>query len=70
MPNYQPCRTGDDQAHLHAAGEPDRALCGRSVSESTSPGNLPVCVDCGKQLLTRLFRHSGRISSIEVIVHD
>lgn len=71
MPNYQPCRTGDEEAHLSAAGEPDRTLCGRPVSEpTTSPGKLPVCVDCAKQLLGKLFRQSGRISTIEVVVHD
>ncbi|HYI53728.1 MAG TPA: hypothetical protein VEX57_07175 [Microlunatus sp.] len=72
MPSYQPCRTGDDdQAHLHTAGEPDQALCGRSVSEPTShPGGRPVCVDCAKELLTKLFRQARRISSIEVVAHD
>jgi hypothetical protein len=67
-----PCRTGADQdVHLHKAGEPDEALCGKSVSEPTStPGNRQVCVDCAKQLLTVVFRRARRVSSLEVVAHD
>jgi hypothetical protein len=74
MPNYVPCRTEQDgEAHLHAAGEPDRALCGKPVdSGSPSEGGLPVCHDCAKRLLARILHHSGpgRITSVEVTVHS
>jgi hypothetical protein len=67
-----PCRTRqDDSAHLYPAGEPDEALCGKQVSDGTAtPGDLPVCVDCAKQLLIKVFRHPGRISSLEVVVRS
>jgi hypothetical protein len=74
MPNYVPCRTEEDgDAHLYAAAEPDRALCGKAIdSGSPSDGGLPVCHDCAKRLLIRILRHSGPgpITSVEVTVHS
>lgn len=67
-----PCRTSaDEDAHLYRAGEADKALCGRSVSEpAPTPGNRDICVDCAKQLLTGIFRRARRISSLEVVAHN
>ena len=74
MPNYVPCRTDDDgEAHLYPAGEPDRALCGKTVDSGTpSSGGLPVCHECAKRLLVRILHHSGpgQITSVEVTVHS
>jgi hypothetical protein len=74
MPTYMPCRTsGDDEAHLYPAGEPDRALCGKSVDDSEATvGDRVVCVECAKTLLKWIFRQarSGAISSVDVTVHD
>jgi len=73
MGNYIPCRTGDDDdSHLYAAGEPDRALCGKAVDRPANmPGGREVCVRCAKSLLVRVFQQagSGGITSIEVTVH-
>lgn len=73
MPTFMPCRTGEnDEAHLYAAGEPDRALCGKPVDDTATPGDRPVCVECAKRLLTRIFRQaaSGGISALEVTVRE
>ena len=73
MGNYIPCRTGDDDdSHLYDAGEPDRALCGKSVDRTwNTPGDREVCVPCAKRLLFRLFRQAGPqgITSLEVTLH-
>jgi hypothetical protein len=73
MGNYIPCRTrDDDDSHLHVAGEPDRALCGKTVDRPTNlPGGHEVCVRCAKSLLARVFKQtgSGGIASIEVTAH-
>ena len=73
MPNYMPCRTGDDgEAHLYREESPDHALCGKGVDEADpTPSGRPVCVQCGKRLLMAIFKHSddGDISSVEVSVH-
>lgn len=72
MGNYAPCRTGDnDDVHLYSADDPSTALCGRSVGDpAENPSGLPVCVDCGKHLLRRLFRLAGThgIAGIEITV--
>ncbi len=72
MSDFMPCRIGEDQqAHLYPAGEPDHALCGRSVTDtSPSHGDRPACPECGKKLLTRIFRQAGPggFSSVQVIV--
>lgn len=74
MPNFMPCRTGEDgDAHLYAAGEPDQALCGKPVEgTSADPGSKPVCVECAKRLLTRVFRlmRSGGQVSVDVTVQE
>jgi hypothetical protein len=73
MPNYMPCRTGDDsEAHLYREESPDRALCGKGVDEpDPTPSGRAVCVQCGKRLLMAIFKRSedGDISSVEVTVH-
>lgn len=74
MPNYAPCRTGDDEdAHLYASVEPDRALCGKRRGNPATPvGDLPVCPACGKRLMARIFDEGGPqgFTSVEVTVHS
>ena len=72
MGDYIPCRTdGDVDAHLYAAGEPERALCGKRVDRPTnSPGDGGICMTCGVRLLTRVYRQAGPggVTSIQVTV--
>ena len=67
MGNYIPCRTGDDQdSHLYASGEQDRALCGKRVDSPSGPPNgRNVCVACAKRLLIRVFGQAGQRVLIE-----
>ena len=64
---YITCLTSsDDDAHLYASGESDRALCGQPVKSPTkSPGGRGVCTACAKKLLIRVFQQGG-IGAIRV----
>jgi len=73
MPNFVPCRTGDDQdVHLYPGEESDTALCGKTVDDATTtPGDRRACVACGRRLLARIFQLAGPggIASVEITVH-
>lgn len=72
MPNYAPCRSGDDQdSHLYVSTDSGTSLCGKPVGADgpdTTAGK--PCVVCARRLLAHLFQLGGAtgVRSIEITV--
>lgn len=71
MPDYMASLTSDADGavHLYRSDDADRSLCGKPRGDRvSSPKGRPVCGNCAKRLLIRIFESRDEIGSFDITV--